>query len=186
MGRFLLEDFECPGIALQSVSGSFMNIGLSESSNGALLVTNSQSFTFHNFYITNNHNSSRNIVHIEKSNISITGTTIISNNSVTQYDLKNDMLVVFRIDKEYNVTFENLIVSENIGPNGILSVYKFSLVGYFNWTFQRNFVCSKGTLTLDGSSANITGNLFFMNNTVSDECRSVAGMLVTNSNFHII
>ena len=96
------------------------------------------------------------------------------------------MLVVFRIDKEYNVTFENLIVSENIGPNGIVSVYKFSLMGYFNWTFQRNFVCSKGTLTLDGSSANITGNLFFMNNTVSDECRGVAGMLVKNSNFRII
>ena len=185
-GKISPQDIECPGIALQSVSGSFMNVGLSESSNGALLVTNSQSLTFHNLYITNNHNSSSNIVHIEKSNISITGTTIISNNSVTQYDQKNEMLAVFRIDEECNVSFENLIVSENIGPNGIVSVYKFSLVGYFNWTFQSNVVCSKGTLTLDESSANITGNLFFLNNTVSDECRSVAGMLVTNSNFHII
>ena len=180
-GKISSENASTPGLHLSGVSGHFTKLRFTESNTGALLIANSPNVTLQELSVENNHDSINHIVHFEKSNINIIGTAIISNNSILE---SKTHIVVFQI-KECNMTLENIIVSENIGMDGIVDVDKLHLVG--NWTFERNCICTRGTLTLDNGLVNIEGNLLFMSNKVRDsqKCRSVAGMLLMHSNLYV-
>ena len=181
-----------PGISmLNSNTITFIDVTLSGNTTGALSITSSDNIVFHEFSVVNNFNTqsaNASIIQLSDSNIIATGTTIITKNNIGGWNsecepaLQEQMIAVFHIENS-NVTIENLVVSENTSPGNILRVSQQELSSKGNWTFEKNRVCSKGSLFLDGLKVKFNGSLTFTGNTGNDE--STSGIFIRNSDFTI-
>ena len=176
-----------PGITMSGIANlKLINITLSESITGALYVINSKNLFIHDLSVISNPTTTGSIVQFEKSNVNLTGTTIISRNTIGGAMLecgKSIEGVIFKIE-QCSVDVENLNVSDSIGPNGVMNVSRTDLSALSgNWVFNSNRICSGGSLSLESVVADHTGRLSFSNNSVSNS--GVAGILIIDSNYRI-
>ena len=176
-----------PAITISGINGlSLLNIALSESVTGALFVTNSHDLTLNNFSLRENLNSANTIVEFELSEVNLTGTTTVSNNGIggsEQQCEKNTENVIVRI-KECTISVGDLIVSDNISPNGVVNITYSELNVSGDWTFNRNSICKGGTLSLETVVTRQNGGVSFTNNSVSNS--GVSGVVFKDSDYGVI
>ena len=176
-----------PAITISGINGlTLSNIALSESVTGALYVTNSHDLTLNNFSLRENLNSANTIVEFELSEVNLTGTTTISNNRIGGSELqceKNTENVIVRI-KECSMSVGDLIVSDNISPNGVVNITYSELSVSGDWTFNRNSICKGGTLFLETVVTRQNGGVSFTNNSVSNS--GVSGIVFRDSDYGVI
>ena len=192
------------------------SIVLQNHSSGAFHVVASYNILILNLTVARNHQSTATIITFKQSQIDFTGQTLIANNTLkwpfnSTYEYyfhgvltfcpgkfeiekclsKNcfDKLsdVIFLVE-DCSVTLENLIVTNNFGPIGVMALYSSELQISGNSTFSNNRVCIGGSLSLHSHTSAVFSESmnFYRNRGIRFSLPkisvvSTAGMIVNQS-----
>ena len=178
-----------PSVSLTNIDTvNLVDTSFSNSTFGALHIQNCRFVQLTNLKIANNVISHNVIVSvINSANIALRNLHVI-NNSVGTFDsscayrsFPNADEVMFRIDGG-SIDTDNILVTDNIGPFGVLVITNAVVTVNGDWRFERNQVCVGGSLAFVKTTVDFNGNLYFIENKgINEVYQSTAGLQLKNN-----
>ena len=177
------------GVSLTNMDTvNLVDASFSNSTSGTLDIQNCSSVQLTNLKIANNLNSQNTIVNVKDSdNLTLTNLAV-ENNSIGTIDsscvysnFPKANTVIMRIDGSH-IDADNILVTDNIGPFGVLLMTNAVVTVNGDWRLEQNQVCINGSLAFNQTMVNFNGNLIFIENKgMNQKNESTAGLLLYDS-----
>ncbi len=153
---------------------------------GALYVTKS-CVDATDLVISQHSNYSNTIALLEHSNLTLYGTTVITNNTIgtSMLGIKTDSVIV--LIQHFNLTIEDIKISNNFSPLGVVALINGSVDSRFTGikknTFEvnNNAVMTGGSLSFENVAVDFDTVLHFVDNSQTDESIESTGCLILRS-----